>query len=171
MRISLPATTVRLQIAAAPTRTMRVSTKTSRPIPNQKSAKNSTPIIKAVARIAMLRWTTQIVMVALRRLYQNVQRRSRRRRNSRSRSSASAKNMGQKISGRFRRQRASRGSPECSKRVLKFREFNLDACAFLAFPLIARETLFVHSLESTPTCTIGWQNFAGSSRQVHSAQI
>lgn len=144
-RISLPVTMVRLRIAAAPTRTMRVSTKTSRPIPNQKSAKNLIPIIRVVAQIAMLRWMMPKVMVALRRLYQNVQRRSRRPRNSRSRSSAPAKSMGQKISGRFRRQRTSRGFPRVFQEGSKVPWFNLDSCAFLAFPLIARETLTVWS--------------------------
>jgi hypothetical protein len=67
--------------AEAPTRTTRALMKTSRPTRNQKSAKNLTRNIRAVARIAMRRWATPIVIL-LRPQCQNAPRRSKRRRHN-----------------------------------------------------------------------------------------
>lgn len=148
---------VHLPTAAAPTRTTKVSTRTSKPIPNQKSAKNLILTIKVVAQIAMLKWTMQKVMVALRRPYQNVRRRSKRPRKCEVTSPASAKGMGQKDLGTFP---TPAGFPavlpwavgsKCSVTLISMR------VRFFAFPLMARETLLAHRLEFTPPCTIGWQ--------------
>jgi hypothetical protein len=70
-------------IAVVPTRTMKVLTRTSKPIQNQKLAKSSIQIIKAVAQTAMLRWEREarIVMLARRLQYQNARRRSQNWRN------------------------------------------------------------------------------------------
>lgn len=80
-KISLPATMAHLPIAAVPTRMTRASTKTFRPILNQKSARSLILTIRVVVQTATLRWTMRTAMVGQRQQYQNAQRRSRRQRN------------------------------------------------------------------------------------------
>lgn len=91
MRISLLATMELPRIAVVPTRMTKVSTRTSRPIPNQKWAKNLTQITRVAVQIVMRRWEMQTVMLGkllqllllllLLLLCQNAPRRSRKRPN------------------------------------------------------------------------------------------